>query len=466
MPVNTRHPDYIEYMDEWRQMRDCLRGHVAIKTAGPTYLPMPSGFKAQSDGGRDMYRAYQSRARVPSWIGRMMLGMTGLVHRVDAKITMPDSMQYLWENATPDGLPLEALHRRITWEILLTARYSLLADVIDGLPYLAGYHVENMINWDKSRNSPFYVLDESAMVREGFTWIKRDRHRVLHVEDGRYVQYEYDGEDNSEKIEPRKRGAGGFLDFVPITVMNSRDLSLEMAEPPLIGVARAVVASYQLDADYRHQLYMSGQETLFTFGAPPPTVIGAGVAHEMPENARAEFVGPSGSGIDRHRTAIDDTKEDAIQEGAALFSGQSGQESGEALRIRMAATTATLNTISQTSAQGLEMSLRHAAIFLGEDPEKVTVEGNRKFVDATMSSTDAAALVKSWLDEGISRLTLFENLQRGEIISPDRTFEEEMDLIRNEAVDRPVKALPPSPPGNSVQPEPGVASEVVEDEPD
>ncbi|WMT92796.1 hypothetical protein [Pelagibacterium sp. H642] len=55
-------------------------------------------------------------------------GMVGVIHRTEAQIEMPDAMQPLWEKATKDGLPLEALHRRITAELLTTGRYSLLAD--------------------------------------------------------------------------------------------------------------------------------------------------------------------------------------------------------------------------------------------------------------------------------------------------------------------------------------------------
>jgi hypothetical protein len=36
---------------------------------------------------------------------------------------------------------------------------------------------------------------------------------------------------------------------------------VDIGEVPLIGVAQAALAGYRLDADYRHQLYMSGQET-------------------------------------------------------------------------------------------------------------------------------------------------------------------------------------------------------------
>ena len=60
--VSTKHPDYLDRVDEWALMRDCARGETAVKAAGERYLPMPSGFRVQEDGGAKMFEAYQTRA--------------------------------------------------------------------------------------------------------------------------------------------------------------------------------------------------------------------------------------------------------------------------------------------------------------------------------------------------------------------------------------------------------------------
>ncbi|MCJ8520480.1 hypothetical protein ABID21_003653 [Pseudorhizobium tarimense] len=60
--VGTKHPLYIEPADEWALMRDTTGGEKEVKGAGIQYLPQPSGFKAQDDGGKALYEAYQKRA--------------------------------------------------------------------------------------------------------------------------------------------------------------------------------------------------------------------------------------------------------------------------------------------------------------------------------------------------------------------------------------------------------------------
>lgn len=434
--VSDKHPDWLDRAEEWAIVRACARGETAVKAAGEDYLPMPSGFRAQPDAGRAMFAAYQKRAQFAEIVAPTVRGMIGVIHRTEAQIEMPAAMGGLWERATADGLPLEALHRRITGELLLTGRYALLADAAaegSDLPWLAGYTAEALINWSPERD--FFVLDESGLRRDGFQWRARKAYRVLRIEDGRYTVQTYDGEGAADAArEPTVRG-GGALTTIPLVVIGSRDLSVTPDEPPLIGVARAALAMYRLDADYRHQLYMSGQETLVIINGDPPEAIGAGVvlslkASRDEHQPDAKYVGPSGTGIEAHRQAILDERDNAASAGARLFdSEKKSAESGDALRIRYAAQTATLTSIAQASAQGLEKALRHVAVMIGAAPDDVVVKPNLSFVDATLTPEQAEALVRVWQNGAISYQTLYENLQRGEIASVERTFQREYELI-------------------------------------
>lgn len=443
MAVDAKHPEWQDRADEWREMRVTARGAKAVREAGEDFLPMPSGFRVQADSGRAMYGAYQKRAQFPEIVAPTIRGMVGVIHRTEAQIEMPDAMIGIWERATSDGLALEAFHRRITGELLLTGRYSILADAASGgsdLPFLAGYSAEALINWSTDRD--FYVLDESGLERNEFEWSNKKRYRVLRLADGRYEVETYSGADkDADVLQPTARG-GQRLDSIPFVVIGPRDLAVAPEEPPLIGVARAALAIYRLDADYRHQLYMSGQETLVVINGDAPSAIGAGVVITLTsgqgEDGKeftpdAKYVGPSGTGIAAHRTAIQDERENAVAAGARIFdSAKKAAESGEALRLRYAAQTATLTSIAQASAQGLEKALRFAAVMVGADPEKVVVKPNLDFLDSTMSAQDAQHLVTVWQSGALSKQTLYENLQRGEIASPERSFDEEEELITAE----------------------------------
>lgn len=436
MGVDSKHPDYSDHIGEWTLMRDASRGEKAIKEAGEKYLPMPSGFRSQTDGGKAYYDIYQTRAQFPSILPLTIGGMVGVIHRVEAKIDMPDAMQPLWEKATADELPLEAFHRRITAELLTTGRYSILADAASegsDLPWLAGYGAEALINWSDERD--LFVLDETGPERNGFDWRTQQKYRVLDLIDGRYRVRTFTGttEDIGADARPTARGAKPLTE-IPFVVIGATDLSLDPEDPPLLGVARSSVALYQLSADYRWQLYMTGQETLVVINGDAPDTVGAGVVMTLKGAPQltpdAKYVGPSGTGIAAHRQAIIDERDNAVAAGARLFDNtQKSAESGEALRLRYTAQTATLTTISQASAAGLERALRYIAIMIGANPDEVVVTPNLQFIDQKMTPQDAVNLVKVWQAGGISQLTLFENFQRGEIVTAERSFEEEKEEI-------------------------------------
>lgn len=440
--VDTKHPDWLDRQDEWAMMRAAMRGEKAVKEAGDDYLPMPSGFKVQADGGRAMYAAYQKRAQFSEIVAPTIRGMIGVIHRTEAQIEMPEAMEGLWEKATADGLPLEALHRRITGELLGMGRYSLLADASSegsDLPWLAGYTAESLINWSPQRD--MFVLDESGLKRDGFKWSQKQAYRVLQLDGGRYTVETYTGTEKDEaSAQPTMRGGAGLTE-IPFVVIGSRDLSVSPDEPPLIGVARAALAMYRLDADYRHQLYMSGQETLVIINGDAPSAVGAGVvltlkAGKEDHQPDAKYVGPAGTGIEAHRLAIQDERSNAAAAGARLFENEKrSAESGDALRIRYAAQTATLTSIAQASAQGLEKALRHIAVMIGAAPDQVIVKPNLSFVDATLSPQEAAALVSLWQNNAISYQTMYENLQRGEIASAERDHDAELELIDKEDIE-------------------------------
>jgi hypothetical protein len=456
--VDSKHPDYVDREEDWRTMRHTNRGSKAVKDQTVLYLPKPSGFLAQPDGGSEMYSAYQMRAEFPELVTFTLNGMVGMVHKQEANIEMPDSMQYLWEKSTKKGLTLEALHRRLTAELILTGRYALLADAPQegGDPFLAGYKAEALINW--SEFSDFFVLDESGLVQNEFDWVEQKQHRVLRLRDGQYTQRIYrELEASGTEFEPIGRG-NKKLTEIPLVVIGARDLHVDPDEAPLIGVARSSLAIYRLDADYRHQLFMSGQETLFIIGVDEatklPTHVGAGIVQGLPLGADAKYVGPNAKGIEAHERAISNERKAASEAGARLFDKEPKQRvSGEALKTRYNAENATLASVALTSAAGLERALRYIATMLGADPDKVVVKPNLDFVDTTLDPQQAINLVSMWQNEGISWETLQENLHRGGIASEERTAEEERALIK--ANPPPKKPLPGTGDAGNLPPDPG-----------
>ncbi len=97
------------------------------------------------------------------------------------------------------------------------------------------------------------------------------------MKDGTYTVQTYTGSERApgDEVTPSGRG-NAKLNEIPFVVIGARDLSLPPELPPLLGVARSAIALYQLSADYRWQLFMTGQETLVVINGDPPSAVGAG----------------------------------------------------------------------------------------------------------------------------------------------------------------------------------------------
>ena len=441
--IAEEHPLYVEKKRQYILMHDCFKGSDAVKDKGRDYLPMPSGFTAQSDGGNDMYNAYITRAQFPEMTAPTIMGMLGVIHRLEANITgIEGPLAYLWERATADGLTLENLHRKITEELLTYGRIGVLADAPPasengGNPYLAVYNAMSIVNWSDSGD--FFVLEEYVRDRDGFNWKTTRQYRVLEQDDTGYSVGVYaesaDTMDTSTHVTVTARGDNP-LPTIPFVIGGARDLSIEPDILPLIQIARSALAMYRLDADYRHQLFMSGQETLVIAGVEKgdvPTVVGAGVVIGLPTGGTATYASPTGTGMNAHRLAINDERENAAASGARVMdTTQRGAESGDALRLRARASTATLITVAISSAAILERSLRNCAVMLGQNPDNIVVKPNLDFLDDVLSATDAKALVDMWIARSISYETLYENLTRAAITSQERTSKDEQQLIAKE----------------------------------
>ena len=471
MSVTTEQPEITaDVLYQWRLMRDADAGNARIHSYDAritrsqtqfqrkngdiddgqsmlynTYLPIPGGFIANwASGGQAMWVSYLKRAQFPEIIAPAVNAMTGIIHKSEWQIEMPDSMRYLWENATEDGATLEAFSRRITRELLLMGRYTLSVDSPEGSgdPYMIGHQAETLINWDKN----FYVFNESGMVRDGFDWKEQIKYRIYELdESGNYVQMLVDanGDPLAEPIYPQ--GAAGPLKYVPIVVAGARDLTTNVEEPPLIGAADGALAVYRLDADYRHQLYMSGQETLVMDNAEAPAAIGPAVALEINSTsdnpAKAYYVSPTCAGIEAHRVAINEGWEYAARAGAKLFDSGSAVESGEARRMRQNAEAATLQTIANTGAAALEQALKYVADMQGANPDDVIVVPPRNLLDAPMTSKEVLDFVNAYKAGGISWKTMYENLQRGQIASNERDSDEELSIMNMDTVEVDSSAL-------------------------
>jgi hypothetical protein len=495
MALSTKHPLYIDILQDWQTMHDVYRGERIVKERGQRYLPVTPS--QQLDGmefdkpGFLAYQRYKERAIFWDYVSDGVESLIGLLHQKSATIELPDGMKGLLTKASREGETLEQLLRRINEHQLVYGRLGLLLDFnVKGEPYVALYKATSVTNWDDSADQEginqlqLVVLNESAYQRNSeFAWVLKEKYRVLQlsstvmqpvatenmtpplVATGSFVTGVFnmtDGMDyNPDNMKPPVY-QGVPCPEIPFEFINSKDLIATPDNPPLLGLANLVIAIYRAEADYRQSLFLQGQDTLVVVGGSTETIgsatgedtalrVGAGAKIDVNIGGDAKYIGVSSLGLPEQRMALENDKLAASTKAAQLVSPQAGkQESGDALHTRLAAQTATLKQIALTGAAGLEALLKTAARWMSMDETKVVVTPNLEFVDQFLSSKDLADLMDARTKGAPISLESIHDLMASRDLT-DKTFEEEMAQVKKEAampgtqppvVTPPVKGAP------------------------
>ncbi len=491
--VENLHPKYAVCVPDWRIVRDAHKGERHVKSLKLKYLPATSGMRemgmatADTEGSK-MYEAYLMRAVFPDLVKPAINALVGVMHREPAEIKLPAALEPMRENATLDGESLMVLLRRMNEEQLMTGRLGLLVDVPNGgadvIPLIAFYEAETITNWDTSRRKDgrlrpdLIILDESAEVRrDRFTWQRIRKFLVLELATPEQGETDVQGvplppgtdamyrsqliipdrehdiregvnrqtgisSDDSPKEAIIPALGGKTLDEIPFVFVGSIDMSPDPDQIPMLGLAHLSFTIYRGEADYRHSLFLQGQDTLVTIGdiaegtdgKTKRRLVGAGAVIDLPMGADAKYVGVNSQGLREQREALQNDRNRSAELGANLLSSAkagSGREAAESLKIRVAARTATLMSVVQTGAAGLEAALKMAAIWKGANPDEVSVTPNMDFIEDESIGEDFIALMTAKTGGApVSLQTIHEWMRAKDITKLD--FDTEMQLISEE----------------------------------
>lgn len=462
MSAKSVHPFYTAMLEKWELGRDSYGGEDAIKAKGKTYLPATSGQiqdGADSDNqslGAKAYEAYKTRAVYPDTFKEAIEAAIGIMHREPPKIDLPDALEEMRKDSTLLGESLEMLLRKINVRQLTTGRLGLLADIRKegekARPVVAIYNELSIRNWDDTSINDddvdvrVVVLDESGYEMDAnFAWTFKNKYRVLGLigpdgtleKNGTYASVLLDEKDEiTGAVLEAPNVTGNTLDRIPFVFVNSKDLSPTPDAPPMDGLAKLCLAIYRGEADYRQNLFMQGQDTLVRIGAQgdedDAVRTGAGARIDVPLGGDAKYIGVSSNGLPEQRQALENDYKRAVQKSGQLLDATSrAKESGDALRIRVAAQTATLPQIAQTGAAALERVLRSLAEWYGANPDDVSVTPNLNFTEADLNGQTLVQIMQSkGLGAPISEESIHEWMQDEGFTK--QTYEEEQKRLAGE----------------------------------
>jgi hypothetical protein len=364
------------------------------------------------------------------------------------------------DNLTTDGYAFEVLAEEIGREVLSVGRYGILVDFAtygntsNQLPHFATYFAEDIINWAQQFIKGRKVLTRLVLRDDIDNTSGQDTVRYLELilnESGQYEVRKWEAQVTQQtsagavgsKLEFIMTKAvvplinGKHLDRIPFVFFNPYDMRPDIEKPPFLDLVNMNLSHYRNSADYEHALYLTAQPTPWISGqldeANKPKAIGSGTIWYLPQEAQAGMLEFTGAGIGAQQKALEDKENRMAALGARMISDSAkAAETAETAKIRGKGETSLLTNVVSSTQMGLERCFRIAAEWVNINPDEVVVKINRDFIETRLSAQELDSLVKSWMSGAISRQTMHENLQSGEIINPERTVDDERDAIDDE----------------------------------
>lgn len=458
MSVKSPHSQYLNAIDKWVRCRTTASGQDAVHEAGPVYLPK------LLDQLQDEYTAYKMRATFYNATWRTVAGLQGMLFRKPAVMQLPAGVGEMVEDVTMAGESLHMFAMEAVEECLITGRYGIFVDypMVDLVattaadakamnlrPMLKGYEAESIINWRVTvvNNAPvlsMVVLAESVEtpVNEFQTTAKM-QYRVLDLVAEplllnklvyRVRVFEVNTKNEDVLItEMIPIINGGPLTFIPFYFIGADSVNWKVDEPPLIDLVDINLSHYRTNADYEHGCHFTGLPTPIISGYTPAGegekfYIGSTSAWVFPRSdASATFLEFTGQGLQSLKENLDRKERQMAVLGARMLEGQQNRGASEnTTTLNLGGEQATLSSLSECVSIGIERALKTFAMFAGQANADVKYKLNKDFMPMPMTALTLTALVAGWQNGAISYETLFDNLQRGEVIDIDETVTGEL----------------------------------------
>lgn len=459
MAVNNTHKQYDAYRWRWRRCRDVIAGRDSVLQNGrqgqrfqgslydpvfsqEIYLPRLSG-QSESE-----YRTYAERAAFFNASGRTVDALTGLIFAKNPQMELPPAIDRFTNDITLSGDNLREFSEQVVEEQTAVGRVGIMvdypADVPTNLsvaaaealnirPFMRLYKAETILNWRTANVGgvkilTMVVLQETHDVPEDdFTTQEVTRYRVLDLtEQGYRVRLmTQEGETVSETY-PLMRGQP--MRRIPFIVLGANSSGTDVQKPPLLDLIDANIAHYRNSADYEHGLHFTGLPTPYVAGVQldegQTLNLGSKTAWVFPDpSAKASFLEFTGQGLSTIREAMKDKETRMASLGARFLADD--KRSGEAfqtLELRTSGERSTLASIARAASDALSKALNIMAAWVGA-PETARYDLNTEYVSSTMSPQMLQQLVMAYQTGAMPLSVLFQNMQKGEIVSDAMTFD-------------------------------------------
>lgn len=449
--VENINPVYELLLPKWSNCRVVYGGEDSVHEAGELLLPK---LQQQDDS---MYEAYKMRARFLPAFKRTVQGVVGTMTRKEPVYNV-EGIEDLVNNITGNGTTIQDYVEEVTDEMAIVGICGTLVDHIpvneeltiaqsessNIRPNFGLYKAEQIINWKYDTVNNVKVLVMVVLLEYYTDWVNdftseiKKQYRVLRLdEDNTYTQQIYrpnaeQGKEICDLVYPKVNGQ--TIKYIPFYLHGKYE------NPPLYDLVTTNIKHYQLKADHNHALHYIGLPTPIFPGVDPndpnkPRAIGPEqIVYLSNPQAKPYYLVYGGEGLASVEKELEELKNDMAFLGAQMLApADMVAETATKATFRNASETSALALMAKNESSTITEALQFLAVWAGVPEEtakeKIGVDISTDFNPLRLGPQELVSLVQGWQSGAYSKQTLFRNLQEGEIIEGDKSFEEEEEEI-------------------------------------
>jgi len=450
MSVDTKHKQFDEFITQNQTMRDAIAGDDAIKANSKTYVAMLDGQDATQ------YSAYVNRAVFENFTARTLDGVSGLIFSKAPQIELGTQLTAYSDNIDLDSSTLTDLAQVVVAEVATVGRCGLLVDMpnintegmtqadVDKLnirPYMKIYKSESIINWRTETINNVTALSMVVLYETYDKWLNEfesesmGRYRVYSLQSGACTvrTFEKSNDNFIMTSDVPLIMNGKQLDFIPFVSITPDNLTITPAKSPLYDLAKVNINYFATAVDYGHGAHYTALPTAYVaghqMGQGESIKLGSTSAHVFQNpQARMEFLEFKGDGLQTLERKMQSAKQSMAVLGARMLQPETAQIAENTMAMRTSGERAIIISIADTCSRGIKKALEIMAMW-SNDNGTVEFKLNTDYNLTTMDAQTLTALVTSWQMGALSERELFINMQKGELIGEEVTFEEHQGEI-------------------------------------
>lgn len=463
MGIKTTHRLYDKHSPQWKRCRDVVAGEDAIKARTTAYLRK---YEGEEEG------EYQRRLKDVGFLNATWWTISmfvGLAFREPPQRTLPSAIEKYALDITMTGMDIDSLAENIVEEVLEVGRIGILVDhpampenvasiskataeQLGYRPFITTYFAESIINWKFRRIGNKWSLAhvrlmEEREVDEGEFETKLETvYRVLDLDEAdQYRQRVFQVSDDGKEvliegpIYPVMNG--NPLAYIPFVFVGRTGKNDAIDEPPLIDLVDRNLKHFKVEAGLDNSLYFVSAPTIVVTGyydETKPLYVGSSKAIMLPDpNSRVEYVEIKGDSIPATERRLSELKHEMASMGAqALVDTRKGQRTATEAAIDVNGENSILGSIVKSTSAAIEWALGIMAEWEGASGE-IMFKINNKFMPSDMTPQELQAQIAGVQAGLIPYRSFHSNLQRGNLISKDLSFEEYQAEVDEAPMPRP-----------------------------